>query len=75
MKTNTIRRTVDLAQLPPLTKVQKAELAALALRPESDIDYSDIPPLTEEFWANARRGCFYERPPARASGSNNKLSH
>jgi uncharacterized protein (DUF4415 family) len=28
-------------------------LAALATRPDSEIDYSDIPPLTEKFWCNA----------------------
>jgi len=48
----------DLARLPPLTAVQKAELAALAARPDSDIDHSDIPPLTEDFWKNAVRGRF-----------------
>jgi len=53
MNRNIVRRTVDLTNLPPLTEAQKAELAALALRPESEIDYSDIPPLTEEFLANA----------------------
>ena len=50
-----------LEKLPPLTEAQKAELAALAERPDSEIDYSDIPPLTEEFWQNAVRvrGRFY----------------
>jgi len=65
MSTNIVRRTVDLNNLPPLTQAQKAELAALASRPESEIDYSDIPPLSEEFWVNARRGCFEQ--PARAA--------
>jgi uncharacterized protein (DUF4415 family) len=51
---------VDLANLPPLTAAQEAELAALAARPDSDIDYSDIPPLTEDFWKNAVRGRFYK---------------
>jgi uncharacterized protein (DUF4415 family) len=32
---------------------RKQELAALAKRPDSEIDYSDIPPLTEKFWKNA----------------------
>jgi len=55
-----IVKRVDLANLPPLTEKQEAELAALAARPDSEIDYSDIPPLTEEFWKNAVRGRFYK---------------
>lgn len=31
-----------------------AELEALKAMPDEDIDYSDIPPLDDEFWANAR---------------------
>ncbi|WP_445928932.1 BrnA antitoxin family protein [Methylorubrum thiocyanatum] len=27
--------------------------------PDEAIDYSDIPPLTEEFWVNAVRGKYY----------------
>ena len=50
---------VDLASLAPLTKKQKAELAALSARPDKDIDYSDSPPLSDEFWRNAVRGRFY----------------
>jgi len=50
--------TVDLATLPPLTDRQKAELAALATRPDELIDYSDIPPLGDEFWENAVRSPF-----------------
>ena len=33
---------------PPLTPEQKAEIEALARKPDSEIDYSDIPPLDEE---------------------------
>jgi uncharacterized protein (DUF4415 family) len=41
---------------------RKAEkrLAALANRPDSDIDLSDIPELTEKFWQNAVRNPFYK---------------
>jgi uncharacterized protein (DUF4415 family) len=46
-------------ELPPLTTADKARLEKLAARPESEIDYSDIQPLTEEFWKNAVRGRFY----------------
>ena len=45
--------------MPSLTEAQKAHLKALAARPESEIDHSDIPPLTEEQWKGARRGVFY----------------
>ena len=50
--------TVDLANLPLLTDRQKAELAALATRPDELIDYSDIPPLGDEFWESAVRNPF-----------------
>jgi len=39
----------------PLTKVQQQALERLAAKPESEIDYSDIPPLTEEQLASAFR--------------------
>ena len=38
---------VDLDNLPPLTAEQQAELEALAARPDSEIDYSDIPPVED----------------------------
>jgi hypothetical protein len=38
----TTTRRVDIGRLPPLTERQKAELAALEARPESEIEYSDI---------------------------------
>jgi uncharacterized protein (DUF4415 family) len=47
-------------ELPPLTEERKAELKALADMPDSEIDYSDIPPLTEEFWKNAVPNPFYK---------------
>ena len=37
----------------------RLELAALAARPESEIDYSDIPATTEADWNGAVRGKFY----------------
>jgi len=40
-------------ELPPLTGERKAELRALAEKPDSEIDYSDIPPLDEAFWTRA----------------------
>jgi uncharacterized protein (DUF4415 family) len=42
-----------------LTAARRRQLAALAALPEDQIDYSDIPPLTEKFWKNAARNPFY----------------
>jgi uncharacterized protein (DUF4415 family) len=60
MSKKLVKRTVDLATLPSLTKRQKADLASLSARPDSEIDFSDIPPLTENFWRNAVRGKYYK---------------
>jgi len=48
-----------LATLPPLTDAQRAHLKTLAARPDSEIDTSDIPEMTDEQWKNAKRGHFY----------------
>ncbi len=48
-----------LETLPPLTEAQRVNLRALAARPDSEIDFSDIPELTDEQWKNAERGHFY----------------
>lgn len=37
----------------------RKELAALAARPESDIDFSDLPATTAGDWKGAVRGKFY----------------
>jgi uncharacterized protein (DUF4415 family) len=55
-----VRYEVDLDNLPPLTDGQRAELKALAQMPDSEIDYSDIPPLGDAFWKNAVRNPFYK---------------
>jgi hypothetical protein len=62
MKTKMVRYTIDLANPPALTAAQKAELKALADMPDSEINYSGIPSLTEKFWQNAVR----DRPHLRA---------
>jgi uncharacterized protein (DUF4415 family) len=49
----------DPTNPPPLTDAQREELARLADMNDEDIDFSDIPPLTEKFWANAVRGKFF----------------
>jgi uncharacterized protein (DUF4415 family) len=43
-----------------LTEVRKQELTKLAKRPDSEIDFSDIPELTEKFWKNAIPNPFYK---------------
>lgn len=56
----TVKYEVDLANLPPLSDEQKAELKALAAMPDSQIDYSDIPPMTDDFWKTAVRNPIYK---------------
>jgi uncharacterized protein (DUF4415 family) len=51
---------LDLNNLPPPTDAQFEELKALAARPDSEIDFSDIPELTDEQWQNAIRRRYYK---------------
>ena len=44
---------------PPLTAAQRRQLEKLAAMPDEKIDFSDIPELTEKFWANAVRNPLY----------------
>lgn len=55
-----VRYEVNLNNLPPLSKKQKAELKVLVAMPDSDIDFTDIPPLDDVFWKNAVRNPFYK---------------
>jgi uncharacterized protein (DUF4415 family) len=57
MKKRIIRYTRET--LPPLTEAQKANLRALARRPESTIDLSEIPEMTSAQRRSAERGVFY----------------
>ncbi|MCG7658068.1 BrnA antitoxin family protein [Wielerella bovis] len=41
------------------------DMARMAAIRDEDIDYSDIPPLTDEFWANAKRFNELYRPQKR----------
>ncbi len=54
--TKIVRKTLSET---PLTAKQKSNLAKLAERPDTEIDYSDIPPLTDKFWQNAASSPFY----------------
>ena len=51
-----VRSTMGSGQL---TVKQRRELRALAARPESEVDLSDIPEATEKFWKNAVRNPWY----------------
>jgi uncharacterized protein (DUF4415 family) len=42
-----------------LTDGRRHRLEKLSRRPDKEIDTSDIPELTEEFWQNAARNPFY----------------
>jgi uncharacterized protein (DUF4415 family) len=57
MKTKMVSYTLET--LPPLTQARTAKLRALGARPDSEIDFSDIPQMTDEQWKNAERGRFY----------------
>jgi uncharacterized protein (DUF4415 family) len=52
-----VRRTWGESRL---SEERKRELAKLAKRPDSEIDFSDIPEATEKFWQNAVPNPFYK---------------
>ena len=59
MKTKLVSYTLETP--PPLTDKQRANLKALAARPDSEINYGDIPPpMTDEQLKNAVRGRFLQ---------------
>jgi uncharacterized protein (DUF4415 family) len=55
MKQNLVKSTRK-----PLTAAQRRQIEILASLPEETIDFSDIPPADEKFWANAVRNPFYK---------------
>ncbi|WP_263374201.1 BrnA antitoxin family protein [Granulicella aggregans] len=57
MKTKIVR--FELNSMPPLTEAQRQNLKALAARPDTEIDTTDAPEMTEEQWRTAERGHFY----------------
>ena len=57
----TVTYKVDLNKPPVLSEKQKARLEALDKRPDSEIDFSDIPELDESFWKNAVQNPFISR--------------
>ena len=56
---STVSFALNPDQPEPLTAAQRAELKALASLPETQIDTSEIAPLTEAFWKGAVRNPFY----------------
>lgn len=50
---NMVRYTLNT--LPEATAEDLTRLQKLAEGPDESIDFSDIPPLTESFWANAQK--------------------
>jgi uncharacterized protein (DUF4415 family) len=60
MNKKIVKHTVNLSNPASLTASQKAEIKTLAGLPDDKIDYSDIPPLTDEFWAKAVHNPFYK---------------
>jgi uncharacterized protein (DUF4415 family) len=59
MKRKMVQYEIDLAHPPALTAAQREEIVSLKAKPESEIDYSGIPPLDDAFWKNAVRNPFY----------------
>jgi uncharacterized protein (DUF4415 family) len=55
-----VRRDFDPAKPPHLSVKERAQIKALkAKQQEDDVDVSDIPELTEQFWRNAVRNPYY----------------
>ena len=52
-----VTRAIDLSNPPKLTDEAKARLAKLN---EAEIDYSDIAPLKDDFWATAVSNPLYK---------------
>jgi hypothetical protein len=54
--------------VPELTEAEVEHLKSLAARPDSEIDYGDIPKLSDEQWKNAVRRRFHRPDKEQASG-------
>jgi len=50
-----VRRTLTDRSMTP---ARERKIERLVARPDSEIDFSDIPPLDESFWKNAARNPF-----------------
>lgn len=56
-----VRTEIDLLNPPPLTAEDIKQLERLANIRDEDIDFSDIPPLSDDFFKNAVRNPYYAR--------------
>jgi uncharacterized protein (DUF4415 family) len=56
----TVKYALNSTQPLPLTKKQKAEIKALSELTDKQIDYSDIPPLSDAFWKHAVHSPFHK---------------
>ncbi len=65
MRKKSVKYEFEHDSLPPLSPQQQAEIEALKAASVDEIDYSDIPALTDDFWKNAVRNPFYR--PTKAS--------
>ena len=54
MKEKMMRYVIDFNNPPSLTKKQRTEIKALKNLKDEDIDLSDIPELSEQFWNKAK---------------------
>jgi uncharacterized protein (DUF4415 family) len=52
-----VRKTFDEVRKTPISRARLAEIVAM---PDDEIDFSDIPELTEKFWQNAVPNPFYK---------------
>ena len=52
-KSNTVKLTLDLKNLPPLTSSERAELETIAAMPDDQIDTSDAPFRPDAVWVKA----------------------
>lgn len=50
---NIVKFSLDLKSMLPLSAEEQAQIDLLRARPDSEIDYSDIPELDDAFWAAA----------------------
>jgi uncharacterized protein (DUF4415 family) len=62
----------ERGSLPPRTDADRARFAALAARPDSEVDLSDIPEMTDEDWKSAVRGKYYRPVKAQITASLDK---
>ncbi|MBQ7626799.1 MAG: BrnA antitoxin family protein [Rhodocyclaceae bacterium] len=55
-----MKMTYEIGKLPPLTDEQRKEIAALDAMPDSKIDYTDMPRLTDEDFARMVSNPYYK---------------